>query len=198
MKRLLQILIPIVVLMSACQKEQSLEVGNNNPNPGGPGTGGPGTGGGGNNTGYYIKCKIGGTAKTFDVGASAISETDQGETITVVGGKANSNPNDTEQFSFLISSTAALATGTYKVDNLSGSYTMVASYTPNGGAAAFLTGTGLIFGTPFKVNITSLNTTEIAGTFSGSLFEIDITNPNPSPNPPQKAVTEGEFKVKFQ
>ena len=200
MKRLLRILVPVVVLLSACQKEQSLELGGNNPGTGGPGTGGPGTGGGGNNNTYYLECKIAGVAKTFNVGTTAVSETDQGETVTVVGGKANSDPNDTEQFSFLISSSAALATGTYKVDNLNGNYQMVVTYTPNGGAniVPYLTGTGLIFGTPFRINITSLSSTEIAGTFSGSIFEIDINNPNPSPNLPSKAVADGKFKVKFQ
>jgi hypothetical protein len=45
MKRLLQILVPVVLLMTACQKEQSLEQGINNPGGGGPGGGGPGGGG---------------------------------------------------------------------------------------------------------------------------------------------------------
>jgi hypothetical protein len=99
----------------------------------------------------------------------------------------------------MIQGTGALATGTYKVDNLSGTYIMGATYTLNGTTIMpYLTGTGLIFGTPFRINVTSVNSTEIAGTFSGSIFEIDITNPNPSPNLPAKAVADGKFKVKFQ
>ena len=201
MKRLLHVLVPVVLLLTACQKEQSLEQGTNNPDPGGPGTGGPGGGGGGNTNTVYLECKIAGVAKTFNVGASAISENVSGQTATVVGGKANSDPGDTEQFSFMIQTTGALATGTYKVDNLSGSYIMAATYTPNGGAAtqAFLTGTGLIFGTPFRVNVTSVSSTEVAGTFSGSIFEIDMSSPDPpGPNLPSKAVADGKFKVKFQ
>jgi hypothetical protein len=197
MKRLLQVLIPMALLFSACTKEKSIELETNNPDPNNPGN--PGNPGGGNNPTYYIKCKIAGTAKTFHEGALAISETDNGETATIVGGKANTDPQDTESFSFLIASTAALAPGTYKVDNVSGSYQMVVTYTPNGASAIpLLTGTGIPLGNPFRINITSVNATEIAGTFSGTLFEIDINNPSPSPNLPQKAVTDGEFKVKFQ
>lgn len=185
-------LLPLALLFSACQKEQSLEHKPGDPNnPGGPG--GPGT----NNPTYFIKCKIGGTAKTFHEGALAITEEDNGETATIVGGKANTDPNDTESFSFLIASTSALSPGTYKVDNVSGAYEMIVTYTPNGTTALpLLTGTGIPLGTPFRITITSISATEIAGTFSGSLFEIDIANPSPTPT--QKAVTDGEFKVKFQ
>lgn len=197
MKRLLQILLPMALLFSACTKEKSVEEGTNTPNPGPGNPGNPG--GPGNTPTYFIKCKIAGTAKTFHEGALAITETDNGETATIVGGKANSDPQDTESFSFLIASTSALSPGTYKVDNISGSYQMVVTYTPNGASAVpLLTGTGIPLGNPFRINITSVNATEIAGTFSGTLFEIDINNPNPSPNLPQKAVTDGEFKVKFQ
>lgn len=197
MKRLLQLLVPVVLLLSACQKEQSLELGGNNPGTGGPGTGGPGTGGGGNNT-VYLECKIAGVAKTFNVEAIAIKQSLGGQTQTVVGGKASDDP-DAEEFSFMIQSSAALATGTYKVDNLSGSYILAANYMPAGANPVMLiTGTGLVFGTPFRVNITSINSTEIAGTFSGSIFEIDLTDPNPPTNPPAKAVADGKFKVKFQ
>jgi hypothetical protein len=199
MKRLLQLLVPIVVLLSACQKEQSLELGTNNPGPGGPGTGGPGTGGGGNNNTYYFECKIGGVTKTFNVATTAVTQDLGGQIATAVGGKANSDPGDTEQFSFMIQTASSIATGTYKVDNLSGSYTMLVTYMPSGGvnAVPYLTGSGLIFGTPFRVNVTSVNSTEIEGTFSGSIFEIDMNNPSPSPNMPSKAVADGKFKVKF-
>lgn len=199
MKRLLYMLVPVVLLMSACQKEQSLEEGINNPGGGGPGGGGPGGGGGNNNT-YYLECKIAGVAKTFNVGTLAITQTDQGQTATLIAGKANADPNDSEAFSLMIQSAGSLATGTYKVDNLSGSYIVAATYTLNGGTSImpYLTGTGLIFGTPFRINVTSVSSTEVAGTFSGSIFEIDITNPNPSPNLPSKSVADGKFKVKFQ
>jgi hypothetical protein len=100
----------------------------------------------------------------------------------------------------MIQGSGNLAAGTYKVDNLTGSYIMAATYTPNGGTTItpYLTGTGLVFGTPFRINITSVSSTEVAGTFSGSIFEIDISNPNPSPNLPSKAVADGKFKAKFQ
>ncbi len=196
MKRLLQILVPLAILFSACSKEKSLELNGNDPNTGGPGTGGPGTGG--PNTGYYIKCKVGGVAKTFNVGAAAISETDAGVTETAVGGKANDNPQDFESISFSITSPNALANGTYKVDDISGDYEIFAAYLPNSQTIGYLTISGLPFGSPFKINITSISSTEIAGTFSGTMIEVDVTNPQPSPNPVQKLITEGEFKVKFQ
>jgi hypothetical protein len=193
MKRLLQLFIPIVVLLSACTKEQSLEEGTNNPGPGLPG--GPG---GPNTTGYFIKCKIGGVAKTFNVGAMAVQETEDTTTVTMVAGANGTDPQNSEAFTFFIISVDPLAAGnTYKVDDVSGEYEVFATYAVTSTAIPYLTFTGIPVGTPFRVNITSLSSTEIAGTFSGTLFEIDINAPTPPTNPAQKAVTEGEFRVKF-
>lgn len=198
MKRLLQILLPIAVLLSACTKEKSIEFDNNNPNPGGPG--GPGAPGPGPSTGYFIKCKIGGTAKTFSAGALATKELDDTTTITMIAGASGTDPQSSEVFAMFLAAVAPLQAGkTYKVDDLSGSYDMFVNYAVTSTTMPYVTVTGIPLGTPFRVNITSISSTEIAGTFSGTLFQFDINSPNPPPtNPPQKAVTEGEFKVKYQ
>jgi hypothetical protein len=193
MKRVLQILLASVFLLSACSKEKSLEFSPPDPNGGGPGGGG---GGGGSTTGYFFKCKIGGTAKTFNVQASAATETDQGMTITFAGGKANDNPSDLEAFTLMITTDAALTTGTYKVDDITSGYEVLATYTTNSTTKAWVALTGAMGGDAFRIDVTSISSTEIAGTFRGTMFEIDINNP--SPTPPQKSITEGQFKLKFQ
>jgi hypothetical protein len=189
------ILVPLALLVTACSKEKSLEFNPNDPNTGG--TGGGGTGGG-DNLGYYIKCKIGGTDKVFNVAATATKDASSGQTLTMISGASSTDPATLEAFSILITSNGDLANGTYKVDNLSGAYTMLATFAPPGGTSAFVTVTGMVFGNPFKVNITSVSSTEIAGTFGGDIYEIDLNDPNPPVNPPSKSVTEGEFRVKFE
>jgi|ADGO01.1.fsa_nt_gi hypothetical protein len=91
MKRLLHILVPavVVLLLTACQKEESLELGTNDPGTGGPGTGDPGGGGGGgSSTTYYLECKIAGQAKTFnfDLGVERDEDENSGEIATTITG----------------------------------------------------------------------------------------------------------------
>lgn len=200
MKRLLQILVPAVLLLTACQKEKSLELGVDDPGTGGPGTGGPGTGGGGNNNTYFLECKIAGAAKTFNVELIATKETDGGETFTFINGYASDDPTDTEEFFLLIQTSGDLTTGIYKVTNFT-SAIIAAGYQPSGGSSVmpFMTSTGFTEGTPFTINVTKVSSTEVEGTFSGSLFELDINSGDlPGPSTPTKSVADGKFRVKFE
>lgn len=190
MKRLMHILLP-VLLLTGCIKEKSLEHGTG-------GSGGSG-GGGGTSTDFFLKCKIGGTAKTFNVGLTATRQ-DAGGGITVytIAGKANSNATDLESFIISINASAPLSAKTYKVDDPSTAYTMLGIYNPNSQTLLISSATGDTSSDPFQVTVTSVSTTEVAGTFKGIFFEEDATNPTPPTNPPTRAISEGEFRVKFQ
>ena len=190
MKRLIYYFFPVVLLLTGCLKEKSLEHST--------GSGGSG-GGGGTSTDYFLKCKVGSTAKTFNVSLTAAKQ-DAGGGITVytIAGKANSSATDLESFIISINASSPLTPATYKVDDPSTAYTMVGVYNPNSQTILVGSGTGDTSADPFQVTITSISTTEIAGTFKGLLFEQDVTNPTPPTNPPTRTITEGEFKVKFQ
>lgn len=191
MKRMLQMLIPVALLLAACSKEQSQEFVEPDPNnPGGPGNGG----GGGNNTGYFLKCKVGGDAKTFNLNMLATKQSDQGMTIMMVLGKANNS--NTESFTFTISSDADITAGTYKVNDAAATYDVVATWITANPTISYWAMTGDAGGDAFQITISSINATEMTGTFRGTVFEVNVNNP--SPTPPTKTITEGEFKVKFQ
>lgn len=188
MKRLMQIVLPVVLLLTACSKEKSVEFSDNDPNPG---VGG----GGGSTTAYFIKCKIGGVAKTFNVGTFATKTSAGGGNVMMVLGKANTSTTDLESFTFTISAGVPLAVGTYKVDDASTDYTMAGTYVVSQ-TISYWSLTGAQGGDPFRINITAIGNTEVAGTFQGAIFKLDATNPT-APSE-EKAITEGEFKVKFQ
>jgi hypothetical protein len=194
MKRVLLYILPLALLITACGKEQSFEVPTDDPNnPGNPGN----PGGGGGNTGYFLKCKIDGNAKSFPIALMAV-KTDVAGVMTSynIVGKANSNPNNFESLNLAINTNAALTTGTYAVDDPGTTFVIAAVYNPNSTTVVWGTTSGDTGGTPFKIVLTSVSATELAGTFSGTFFESNASNP--TPNPASHNITEGEFKVKFQ
>jgi hypothetical protein len=204
MKRLLHILVPavVVLLLTACQKEESLELGTNDPGTGGPGTGDPGGGGGGGGSAtYYLECKIAGQAKTFnfDLGVERDEDENSGEIATTITGFAKEDISDNEAFILMIQTSGELTTGTYGVTNVTGTL-VLAGYQPSGAdIAPFMTSTGLTMGTPFSIVVTKATSTEVEGTFGGTLFEIDLSDdPDiPGPTTPTKLVTDGKFRVKY-
>jgi len=199
MKRLIFAILPVLILLMGCLKEKSLEHSTGNTSGSGGSGGSGGGGGGGSTTGYFLQCKINGTSKTFNVSLTAKKQ-DAGGGITVysIAGKANSNATDLESFVLGINASGPLTATTYKVDDVSTAYTMAAIYNPNSQTTLISSQTGDTSSDPFQLTITSVSTTEVAGTFKGNLFEQDLTNPTPPTNPPVKSVTEGSFKVKFQ
>lgn len=195
MKRLLVIFASVALLLSACSKEKSFESGNPDPGPGGGGGGG---GGGGSNTSYFMKCKFDGVAKTFNVGLFATKQSAGGATAYTAAGKVTTG-TDPEMFSFDITKTGDLTPGTYSVDNLSPAYTIGVIYITTNESIGYVALSGFPTPNPFKVVVTSVTATEMAGTFSGNVFEVNTDNPAPDPsNLKLKAITEGEFRIKFQ
>lgn len=196
MKRLILYLLPLALLFSACTKEKSTEFNDNNPGTGGPGTGGPGTGGPGG-SGYFLRCKIDGVAKNYSALVLALKMNIPGGGVSCsVSGHLVANGTNFEGMGFEINTNVPLAAGTYSDDAGGTDYALGAAYNPNSQTIVF----GNLFTSPtdpFKVVITSLSNTEIAGTFKGTLYQIDVSNPG-APNPPTKVVSEGEFKAKFQ
>ncbi len=195
MKRLMHLCMPVLFLLAACSKEKSFEVSTGG-NPGGGGNGGGN--GGGAPSGYTFQCKIDGALKTFNVGTVAAKQTIQGTTAYTIGGKATTG-TDLEVFALTITmNNGTLAPGTYAIDDASGNFFVAGQYMFPSGQQALQAGSGDTSDNPFSITVTSISSTEIAGTFKGKMAQIDVTNPNPPTNPPTKTITEGQFKVKFQ
>ena len=190
MKRLMLYFLPLALLLSACTKEKSTEF-HDNPGTGGPGTGGPGTGG------YFFRCKIDGVAKNYSafVIATKIAVPGGGASYAVSGSLV-ANGTSMEGMAVQINTNVPLTTGTYSDDAGGTDYAIGAVHNPNSQTIVY--GNLTISPTdPLKIVITSFSSTEIAGTFRGTLYQVDTQTPG-APNPPTKVISEGEFKAKFQ
>lgn len=196
MKRLILYFLPLALLLSACSKEKSIEFDANNPGTGGPGTGGPGTGGGGTG-GYFFRCKIDGVAKNYSAFVIAQKIGAAGGPVSyAVSGSLVANGTSFEGMGVQINTNVPLTTGTYSDDAGGTDYAIGAVYNPNSQTIVY--GNLTVSPTdPLRIVITSLSNTEIAGTFKGTLYQVDTQNPG-APNPPTKVISEGEFKAKFQ
>ena len=194
MKRLILYFLPLVLMLSACSKEKSTEFNDNDPGTGGPGTGGPGTGGPGSG-GYYFRCKIDGVAKNYSAFVIAQKIAAGGGASYAVSGSLVANGTSFEGMALQINTNVPLTTGTYSDDAGGTDYAIGAVFNPNSQTIVY--GNLTISPTdPLKIVITSLSSTEIAGTFKGTLYQVDTQNPG-APNPPTKVISEGEFKAKF-
>src|SRR5687768_9465311 len=101
----------LLVLVASCMKEKSTEEDLSQ---------------------YFIKCKIGGVDKTFNIAALA-SKQDLGNGISQysVYGKAAQDPADLESLDFTIQLQIPFKTGTYKETDPTTDYYLRGTYKPN-------------------------------------------------------------------
>ena len=163
----------LFVLVASCGKEKSLEGGSSQ---------------------YFIKCKIGGVDKTFNISAGAVKQDLGGGIINYsVFGKAIQDPSNLESLGFTIQISIPFTAGTYKETDPTTDYMLAGIYNPN------TTNTTAIYTSryddtnPFQITFSTITTTTLAGTFQGKLF-VNSTDPNAA----STLVTEGSFKVKLQ
>jgi hypothetical protein len=163
----------LFVLVASCGKEKSLEEDTSQ---------------------YFIKCKIGGVDKTFNVSAAGVKQdVGSGAMSYSVFGKAIKDPANLESIGFTIQIYIPLVAGTYKETDPTTDYYLAGIYNPNTTDATAIYASMYDDNDPFQITFTSVTTTTLAGTFKGTLF-INSTDPNAD----STAVTEGSFKVKLQ
>jgi hypothetical protein len=143
---------------------------------------------------YFIKCKIGGVDKTFNVSAAGVKQDVGSGTMSYsVFGKAIKDPSDLESFGFTIQLSIPLVAGTYKETDPTTDYFLAGIYNPNTTNTASIYASRYDDFSPFQITFSSITTTTLAGTFSGRLF-INSGDPNAD----SIDVTNGSFKVKLQ
>jgi len=167
----------LLLCITACSKDESTE---------GNGTGNNGT--------FYIRCKIDGTSKTFNISPNASKQDlGSGTTSYSIFGKAVNDPNNFESFGLSIQIAGALAAGTYVETDSSGNYYLAAVYNPNSTEATQIYTTLADATNPFQITISEVTDSLMTGTFKGKMF-LNTTDSTP----PSVTVTEGEFKVRVQ
>jgi hypothetical protein len=136
-----------------------------------------------------VNATIDGKASSFSAVVVALSS-DSGKTIQITAADGTSNPNT---FVITVNSDKAIVTGTYTDSTLI--QNDFGETTP--AQFSYLTSTGTeydnaeVIGSPFVVKITSVSSTQIQGTFQGSVYL------NQDPTQTKKVITGGAFNAKI-
>ena len=176
-------------VLISCQKEISTETTN-----GGGSTGG-GTGGA---TTYYIKCKINGTARTFNYNDMAkLTDLAVGAKTFSILGSASSDASNLEGVNLSINFIAgAPAAGTYAEDYSGTDYLVAGVYNPNSTTTIYAAGLTANSVLPLTITITKLDSQEATGTFKGAFYKTQVTSGVPTSE--YLSFTEGEFKLQIK
>lgn len=145
-----------------------------------------------NNT-NYIRLKIDGVSKAYNHMAEAtiLPNTGTGIVMFSVHGNLNANTTAPEGINLVINSSKPIAVGTYREDDPSLEYTIGAVHGV-GFNDIWSSGLNPNPTSPFKITISSITSTRVTGTFSGTVYnEHGMGNL-------QKQITEGEFSVNLK
>ena len=139
---------------------------------------------------YYIKCKIDGIDKSFNVMAKASKVVKTDQVFLSIFGKASSDVDNVERINMGISSMMPIRTGNYVDNDPSLTYFIDAIYNPNNPLESWIMGTSEN-ATSFTIFITGIDQKSVSGTFKGTVYNkfsrgIKI-----------KTITNGEFYVSF-
>jgi hypothetical protein len=163
----------LFVLVASCGKEKSLEEDSSQ---------------------YFIKCKIGGVDKTFNIAAAAAKEDLGGGTFSYsVFGKAVNDPSNLESLGFTIQISIPFTAGTYKETDPTTDYFLAGIYNPNTTIADSIFISRLDDANPFQITFSNTTGTTLTGSFKGKLY----TN-STDPDAASTEITDGQFKVKLQ
>jgi hypothetical protein len=143
---------------------------------------------------YYLKCKIGGVDKTFNISAAAAQQDLGGGVMSYsVFGKSVTDPNNLESLGFTIQLSVPFATGTYKETDATIDYFLAGIYNPNTMDATMIYASRYDESNPLQITFTEISSTTLSGTFKGKLF-VNTGDPNAD----SALISNGQFKVKFQ
>ncbi|HEY4148320.1 MAG TPA: hypothetical protein VGM41_05310 [Chitinophagaceae bacterium] len=176
------------VALSSCQKELRYDV-DPGTTGGTSGSGGSGSSGG---SSYYIKGKRNDTTFSYATNAAATITTTSGVNSLAMIAMAPSPSIEllNLDISFF---TTGVTTGTYsEADNLSLNVIVLGLYNGNSAGNTYASGGSLLTGAPpLTITILTKTSTEITGTFSGTLYAPDATG---LPSVPA-AFTGGSFDL---
>lgn len=140
---------------------------------------------------YYIKCKIDGIDKTFNVMAKASKVVKTDQVFLSIFGKASNDLDNVERINMGISSMVPIRTGNYVDNDPSLTYFIDAIYNPNNPVESWIMGTGSENPTSFTIFITGIDNKSVSGTFKGTVYN------RYSRGIKIKTITNGEFYVSF-
>jgi len=140
---------------------------------------------------YYIRCKIDGIDKTFNIMAKATNLVKTDQVFLSIFGKASGDMDNIERINMGISSISQIKTGHYVENDPSLTYFIDAIYNPDNSVETWTIGSPLENSPPFTIFITGIDYKSVSGTFKGSVYNkysrgIGI-----------KTITNGEFYVPF-
>lgn len=177
MKPLFSLLL-FALFFASCSKEKSLEIEDN---------------AGGTPAGYYIQAKMDGTEKIFDVSPAASINNSAGSTIVSL--IAMSSTGEVMNLNISLITGVLMANTTYVEGSSATDYMVLGTYATQANATtAFVAGLPLNpTADPLSITITSKTATEVAGTFKGAFYKVDLANGTPGLE--NKRFTEGSFKL---
>jgi len=141
--------------------------------------------------GYYIKCKIDGIDKTFNIMAKATKLVKTNQVFISIFGKASEDAANIERINMGISSMTPIKTGNYVENDPSLTYFIDAIYNPDNSFETWIMGSDPESSAPFTIFITGIDNKSVSGTFMGLVYNkysrgIQVKN-----------ITNGEFYVPF-
>lgn len=170
-----RLVVVLLLLVAACGKEESTQE---------------------NSSQYFIKCKIDGVDKTFNVNAVAQKE-NLGDSSTgySIFGKATKDASSIENLGFGIQIYIPFKTGTYKETPPTTDFYVGGVYNPNTtSSTGIYRNNAYDDSDPFQITFTGVSATELSGTFKGKLY----LNNDSIPYSDSVIISNGSFKVKMQ
>jgi hypothetical protein len=167
----------LLLVVTACNKDESTEGKDGN-----------------NNGAFYIRCKIDGTAKTFNFSPNASKQDLGSGTFSYsIFGKAAQDANNFESFGISMQIAGDLTAGTYTDADSTASYVLVAVYNPNSTDQSKIYASNMDPANPFQITVSEITDSLMTGTFKGKMY-LHTTDSTP----PSVMATDGEFKVRVQ
>jgi hypothetical protein len=141
--------------------------------------------------GYFIRCKIDGIDKSFNIMAKATKLVKTDQVFLSIFGKASTEMDNIERLNMGISSISQIKTGHYAENDPSLTYFIDAIYNPDNSLETWTIGSPTENSIPFTIFITGIDNKSVSGTFKGSVFNKYSRGIN------TKTITNGEFYVPF-
>lgn len=139
-----------------------------------------------------LTCKIDGVFTTFNVDASAISQSTMGTNVLNLSGAASASSTEPYLDLTITKNGSAITAGSYNVNQLLSGTILFATYT-DASATDYAAVSGATSQTPaFTITITSITATKVVGTFSGPLKDAS------GQGAVLKTITEGVFDLPIQ
>lgn len=176
MVRALIVTFLVTAFFVACETDNEIGTGGNN--------------GGGPPSVFYVRAKVDGVSKTWNVDPIAVKAQAGGSTTITIAGRAAVGSQEMINFS-VSNSPSGNTIGPATYAEADGSGFLTSALYKVSQSASYAAGFQVSPSNPFTITFTELSTTEAKGTFSGDVYE------NNGLGPAKKTLTVGEFNVRF-